>query len=120
VITDREQYEQEMLDYSPQSRFARYAKEKGITLVTVMVATMVDEVQRQTVIKRDDLVFAANTFQKVARAHDSGYLNYLTDPELGAAMYHYDNLTASGQRLFGAKLTRDLRPLLAARTARVE
>jgi hypothetical protein len=40
-------------------------------------------------------------------------LNYLTDPELQPLVYHYDNLTAEGQRALGKKLTRDLSTLFA-------
>jgi hypothetical protein len=118
VISDRDAYAQEMMDYSPQARFARYAQLKGINLVLLMVPTIVKEIDDYTVIASDDLTFASESFAAVARRYNAGYLDYLTDEELAKVMYHYDNLTATGQQVFGAKLTRDLPPLLAAQHAR--
>jgi hypothetical protein len=117
VISDRDAYAREMMDYSPQARFARYAQLKGINLVLLMVPTIVKQIDEYTVIGPDDLTFASEAFAAIARRYHAGYLDYLTDPELAKVMYHYDNLTAAGQQVFGAKLTRDLPPLLAARHA---
>ena len=118
VIKDRAEFAQLMMDYSPQARFARYAQLKGIKLVFVMAPTIVKEVDAFTVIEPGDLTFASESFAAIARRYNVGYLDYLTDEELARVMYHYDNLTTTGQQVFGAKLTRDLPPLLAARQAR--
>jgi hypothetical protein len=114
VIADRDTFAQEMMDYSPQARFARYAQLKGIRLVFVMVPSMHKKIEELTVIGPDDLTFASAAFAAIARRYGAGYLDYLTDDELATVMYHYDNLTAAGQRVFGERLTRDLPPLLAA------
>lgn len=118
VINDRDAFAQLMMDYSPQARFARYARLKGIRLVFVMVPTIVEQIDKYTVIGPDDLPFASAAFKAIARRYGAGYLDYLTDAEMASGVYHYDNLTAAGQRVFGEKLTRDLPPLLAAQRAR--
>ncbi|WP_033069316.1 hypothetical protein [Thalassospira australica] len=116
VIRDQEEYESIIREYSPQTRISSYARQKGINTAFVMVPTFVDKVAEHTNIRRKDLEFSSSVFREIATQYDATYLDYLSNETLSTYMYHYDNLTAEGQKIFGKILEKDLNGTFAPRS----
>ena len=111
VIADRPAYVDEMTNYSATARFASVLKSFNADAVFVMAPTFVDKIAAHTALPADDLRFVSDTMRKIVTDHGFRYLDYLGDPGLDAEMVHFDNLSATGQRILGDRLNRDLPPL---------
>jgi hypothetical protein len=112
VIHDKQTFKRDMADYSAVGYLAKYAQERGINIVFLMVPTFVDKIARDTVISRSDLVTASHIYRDIARSYGAGYIDYLDNQTLLPYMYHFDNITAAGQKKMGELLTKDLPPVL--------
>jgi len=108
VIEDFQEFEKAIVSYSPQARIAKYAQEKKLKLAFVMVPTFIDKIIKYTQLSRVDFISANEVYKQVAKSYGASYYDYLDDPNFPAYMYHYDNLTADGHKVFGSSLQGDL------------